>query len=452
MPNHVENQTLHLRDASDRTAAFLTEQMTAHPELIKMSVIEDVTGRISIAVWGVLTAETRVLFQGTIGQAHIAGLFWSGRILIIDPDDEESVKLGDDLLRFAQPVPDSGQRVWVAHRYLSRGGWIATADQDPWPREKPDTPPVVVFYSFKGGVGRSTVLATTALALAHQGKRVVVVDGDLDAPGIAGAFLASDQEPPPRGLVDYLIDALTIDAPKLDDYLFSCTRQALTGNGSIRVLAAGLLDAQYPLRLSHLSFGPETNSATLRLQRLLERIRDEERPDVILFDARTGFTDLAVTALGGFGHLHVLIGTASGQTWAGMQRVVEWLGQRRLQAGKPQSDCVLALTMQPRSSDLATPLCERFTAEAYLAFRDCYYAEREWAETNHLAESVCLLEDWPEDAPDAPHKPVSIDYDEKFVAYCDVASIAEALMADPGNAALVGRIAAFCWPEGGTIG
>ena len=43
---------------------------------------------------------------------------------------------------------------------------------------------VVTFYSFKGGVGRSMALANVAELLAKKGRRVVVCDFDLEAPGI----------------------------------------------------------------------------------------------------------------------------------------------------------------------------------------------------------------------------------------------------------------------------
>ena len=43
---------------------------------------------------------------------------------------------------------------------------------------------LITFYSFKGGVGRSTVLATVAWILASSGRKVLAIDWDLDAPGL----------------------------------------------------------------------------------------------------------------------------------------------------------------------------------------------------------------------------------------------------------------------------
>ena len=43
---------------------------------------------------------------------------------------------------------------------------------------------VTTFYSFKGGVGRTMALVNVAVELANTGRRVLVVDFDLEAPGL----------------------------------------------------------------------------------------------------------------------------------------------------------------------------------------------------------------------------------------------------------------------------
>ena len=48
---------------------------------------------------------------------------------------------------------------------------------------------VVTFYSFKGGVGRSMALANIAAWLYSQGRRVILVDWDLEAPGLESFFI-----------------------------------------------------------------------------------------------------------------------------------------------------------------------------------------------------------------------------------------------------------------------
>src|SRR6267378_2203150 len=43
---------------------------------------------------------------------------------------------------------------------------------------------IITFYSYKGGTGRSMALANVAWILASQGNRVLMVDWDLEAPGL----------------------------------------------------------------------------------------------------------------------------------------------------------------------------------------------------------------------------------------------------------------------------
>src|SRR5687767_10456659 len=47
---------------------------------------------------------------------------------------------------------------------------------------------IFTFYSFKGGVGRSMTLANVAAWLSKWGQRVLIVDWDLEAPGIEKYF------------------------------------------------------------------------------------------------------------------------------------------------------------------------------------------------------------------------------------------------------------------------
>ncbi|WP_459799418.1 FxSxx-COOH system tetratricopeptide repeat protein [Herbidospora sp. RD11066] len=47
---------------------------------------------------------------------------------------------------------------------------------------------IITFYSYKGGTGRTMALANTAWVLAANGKRVLVVDWDLESPGLHKFF------------------------------------------------------------------------------------------------------------------------------------------------------------------------------------------------------------------------------------------------------------------------
>lgn len=67
---------------------------------------------------------------------------------------------------------------------------------------------IITFYSYKGGTGRSMALANVAWILASQGKRVLTLDWDLEAPGLHRyfhPFLVDKELTSSDGLIDFVI-------------------------------------------------------------------------------------------------------------------------------------------------------------------------------------------------------------------------------------------------------
>jgi len=74
-------------------------------------------------------------------------------------------------------------------------------------------PYIFTFYSYKGGVGRSLALVNCAYALAGRGRHVLVVDMDLEAPGISGFLhrnkeLAEPEATHPKDVLDLLWECI----------------------------------------------------------------------------------------------------------------------------------------------------------------------------------------------------------------------------------------------------
>jgi cellulose biosynthesis protein BcsQ len=74
---------------------------------------------------------------------------------------------------------------------------------------------IITFYSYKGGTGRSMALANVAWILASQGKRVLVLDWDLEAPGVHRyfyPFLVDQDLVSSEGVIDFVIKFATAAA------------------------------------------------------------------------------------------------------------------------------------------------------------------------------------------------------------------------------------------------
>src|SRR5215510_11396219 len=70
---------------------------------------------------------------------------------------------------------------------------------------------IYTFYSFKGGVGRSMAMANVAEIMYQLGLKVLLIDFDLEAPGLERYFKvpeakrSADEIETSRGLIDLLV-------------------------------------------------------------------------------------------------------------------------------------------------------------------------------------------------------------------------------------------------------
>ncbi len=153
---------------------------------------------------------------------------------------------------------------------------------------------VTTFYSFKGGVGRTLSMANVAVLLAQSGRSVLVVDFDLEAPGI-DTFREFAPLKPNRGVVDFVHDALEDGAtPDVSAYVYTCTGIGARG-GVLRVMPAGIRDEGYARRLADINWRQlyEHGDGFLIFEDLKQQWEDRFSPDYVLIDSRTGHSDEA---------------------------------------------------------------------------------------------------------------------------------------------------------------
>ncbi|MBA2805947.1 tetratricopeptide repeat protein [Streptomyces sp. KM273126] len=172
---------------------------------------------------------------------------------------------------------------------------------------------IITFYSYKGGTGRTMALANTAWILAANGKRVLAVDWDLEAPGLHRffhPFLDADVLASTTGIIDIITEfhwAATTGGPHADDWHRAYARvqqHAVSLNtdwlgwtfpdgGSLDFLAAGREDRAYSATVS--SFEWDNFYERLGGGQFLDALRDDMKAnyDYVLIDSRTGYSDSA---------------------------------------------------------------------------------------------------------------------------------------------------------------
>jgi len=189
----------------------------------------------------------------------------------------------------------------------------------------------VAFYSYKGGVGRSLLLANAARFLATLGKGVVALDFDFEAPGLHYKLGSGPVHSPPGGAVPYLIaTAEGADSPPpLDEHMISVPVPPEAG-GWLRLMPAGPAPQQsywaaFKELGGRLRLGDPSGRGFMALFDLQARIADELKPDYLLIDARTGVTELGGLATTVLADTVVCLFVANQESLDGTLAIVEAL-------------------------------------------------------------------------------------------------------------------------------
>ena len=182
-----------------------------------------------------------------------------------------------------------------------------------------ESAPVITFYSYKGGVGRSMAVLNTGALIASRGFRVLIIDFDLEAPGLSHLNEKNASEAdlfPLAGVAELLHDADRLEAeadlftlsPSELAARYTFTYKLPTSLGkskgaSLSIMPAGRLGDGYTTRLKELNlkglyedFGaPKVarsrgQNLILAFKSVLTRSGDY---DYILVDSRTGHSEEA---------------------------------------------------------------------------------------------------------------------------------------------------------------
>jgi MinD-like ATPase involved in chromosome partitioning or flagellar assembly len=203
---------------------------------------------------------------------------------------------------------------------------------------------IITFYSYKGGTGRTMAVSNIAWILASNGHKVLLIDWDLEAPGLhryLRPFLLDRELSSTPGLIDYVWDAARAimtpgearpDYPSLQDYVVGLD-WSFRGEGIIDFIPAGLQDENYAQRVN--TFDWDNFYERLGGGKLLEAERKALRAnyDYILIDSRTGVSDTSSICTVHMPDALVILFTLNRQSITGAAAIAA-----SVQAQRPEED------------------------------------------------------------------------------------------------------------------
>jgi len=208
----------------------------------------------------------------------------------------------------------------------------------------------VTFYSYKGGVGRTLALANMAKRLADFGKKVCVIDFDLEAPGLHQKFGRNlNQDNIKKGIVDYIYEfSYNNRLPEsIQDYSIKMNTNNL--KNKIDIIPAGNIKTKgYWRKLAQINWGglfyEKDSQGVAFFIDLKQKIEKEIKPDFLLIDSRTGISDISGVTLSILADEVVILLTKNEENIEGTKLIVNTLSvpENTFIDGRPKINIVLS--------------------------------------------------------------------------------------------------------------
>jgi len=232
---------------------------------------------------------------------------------------------------------EESQRTRVARRPRLGERRIVRELGELLPRPESDELPggrqMIAFHSFKGGVGRTLHAVALADHLAQRGQHVLLVDADLEAPGITWMYQTQ------RGRCDIAYEdllALLHSAQEGDAteavgiaaaYLPNQRVSRYPGTGCVTVLPASRRARFGPPRIAPADLLTEDRSPYF-LSESLARLAVAAEADTVVLDLRAGASELAAPILLDPRVMRVFVTTISSQSLHGTEKLIRQLGSQ----------------------------------------------------------------------------------------------------------------------------
>jgi hypothetical protein len=203
---------------------------------------------------------------------------------------------------------------------------------------------IVTFYSYKGGTGRTMALANVAWILASNGKQVLVVDWDLESPGLHKffhPFLDESTVSATPGVIEIINEyasAAVSPAPRPDDWHLEYARMlphavsldwgSFPDGGGLDFISAGRQNRDYSAAVVSLDW--DNFYDRLGGGRFFQAMRADMKKnyDYVLIDSRTGLSDVAEICTVELPDMLVVCFTLSDQSIEGAAAVARQISGR----------------------------------------------------------------------------------------------------------------------------
>lgn len=385
--------------------------------------LRDITGRLAFFVSSEL--EPAVLERVSIRLCDSLGGYARTDRAIADSRDFSTPRLLKES-NAIQLLVDEKYRVRLVDRRIVGMDWLRA------PSPPASGPPRFVFASLKGGVGRTTALSVVAIHLASEGKRVLAIDLDLEAPGL-GWILLSSEALPAYGILDALVEngISGLDTAFLADMVGSSTLANQVGKIDV-VPAFGSHSLRNPADvLAKIARGYSEDVASDgttagildQLKTIVSLLAEPSRYDIVLIDARAGLHETTASSVLGLGADVFLFGVNEPQTFGGysillahMSRFIdksgampEWADRLTMVQGKAPLDASEREQFYEKSKELFEKA--GFTSGRSLKNEFSYVSSSSFADltwNDDVPDSEVFDEDW------HIRKPIAVLQDTRF--------------------------------------
>jgi MinD-like ATPase involved in chromosome partitioning or flagellar assembly len=151
----------------------------------------------------------------------------------------------------------------------------------------------VTFYSYRGGVGRTTALANVAIDLALRGRKVLLVDFDLEAPSLPSFVHLRPKDGAHPGLVEFIAEYLRSGkSPDICNYVYPA-KPLDKDCAEIWVMPAGRGGVDYWQAFHGINWKElyGLRDGFVLFEDIKFQWQEFLHPDYVLIDARAGIND-----------------------------------------------------------------------------------------------------------------------------------------------------------------